>query len=261
MRPGPRRALRPGAAGWRHALAAVLLAGAVAVSGCSPAGQSSGSGHSPSPAGSSSSAGKVSAGTQLGSLLTGAQLPAGWSQDTGAGDPETDSGSSLDQIAGPPSGQDTSCESLDSATSALLFVDWWSVSNATLILQGTPQNGSLLTPQLTLTIGGYKPADYASRTLSTATSLASGCGSFTSSLGNSVTVTSSTSTVPQIGSASVYLASTTQMSSGPDLTQVLLAQVGNYVIGVDTSSALDGTVSEATVDQFGQLLARLVQAR
>jgi hypothetical protein len=42
---------------------------------------------------------------------------------------------------------------------------------------------------------------------------------------------------------------------------VLLAQVGNYVIGVDTSSALDGTVSEATVDQFGQLLARLVQAR
>jgi len=241
-------------------LAAVVLAVVFAASGCSQPGQGNHGGHpSASPVSSSSANGKVSVGSQLGSLLTHAQLPAGWAQTTGA-IPEQDSGPSLEIVAGPPAGQDTSCETLDSDASALTFVGWWSVSNATLITKSTAPlpSGSLFTPQVNLTIGGYQPASYASQTLSTAASLASHCASFTDNQGDSVTV--STGTVPQISGQSFYLTSTSQTSSGPIVAQVLLAEVGNYLIGVDTNTALDGTVSQATVEQLGAWLAKLVQS-
>jgi hypothetical protein len=254
MRLGPRELA--GSVQGGRALAAVVLAVVFAVTGCSQPGQRSQSGPTASPASSSSAGGKVSVGSQLGSLLTHAQLPAGWEQATGA-IPEQDSGPSLEIVAGPPAGQDTSCETLDSDANALTFVGWWSVSNATLIVKSTaPPGSALFSPQAVLTVGGYQPADYASRTLSTAASLASHCPSFTDSQGDSVTV--STGTVPQISSQSFYLTSTSQTASGPIVAQVLLAEVGNYLIGVDTNTALDGTVSQATVEQLGAWLAKLV---
>lgn len=260
MRLGPRETAGGVRGGRGRALAAIMLTVVFAASGCSQPGQGSHSGHtSASPVGSSSAAGKVSAGSQLGSLLTHAQLPAGWAQATGV-TPEQDSGPSLEIAAGPPAGQDTSCETLDSDASALTFVDWWSVSHASLIAKSTaPQgNGSLFTPQVNLTVGGYQPAADASRTLSTAASLAGHCASFTDNQGDSVAV--STGTVPQISGQSFFLTSTSQTATGPVVTQVLLAEVGNYLIGVDTSTALDGTVSQATVEQLGAWLAKLVQS-
>jgi hypothetical protein len=67
--------------------------------------------------------------------------------------------------------------------------------------------------------------------------------------------------VPQISSQSLYLSSTVQTSNaGPIVTQVLLARVGSYVIGLNTSTGTSAPISQSTVVQFGSWLAGLVRA-
>jgi hypothetical protein len=250
------RSARPKTAGGVRrgcAMAAVLLAVVLAASGCSQPG--AGGRRGPSPASPGSSAGKVPTGTQLGSLLMDAQLPSGWQQ--AAIDTEQDSGPVNYQVpSGPPA---TTCDTLDSATNSLELIGWWSVSDAALIITSTtPPPVLAFTPQMNLTVGGYLPGDYISRTLSLAASLAGRCGSFTNNQGDSNTIT--TGTVPQISGHSFYMNSTSQTPNGPIADQVLVAQVGNYLIGVDTNSALDGAVSQATLEQMGAWLARLVRS-
>jgi hypothetical protein len=243
-----------------QALAAVLTAAALAVTGCGQAGQSGHStpaSHQPTASGGPFG-GKTPVGTQLGSLLTHAHLPAGWGPVTNAGRPEIDSGSQLGSPSGPQSGED-SCTTLGISVQASDFADWWAVSSASLVVQYNPGSADVSIPIANLTVAAYQPADDAARTLSTVTSLADSCRSFTDSSGDSVTVRSAA--IPQISSQSLYLSSTAQTSSaGPIVAQVLLAHVGSYVIGVDTNTATGGNVSQATVEQLSAWLARLVQS-
>jgi hypothetical protein len=266
MRPRPRAVVRHGAVRSGHTIAVILVAAALAVSGCGQAAQSTHSSPashgsaqpSQSAAGSSPFGGKIPVGTQLGSLLTHARLPAGWGAGADGNSPEVDSGSSLDHPLGPPSGQD-SCATLGPAVEALDFIGWWAVSKATLIVQNNQNSGGLSPPIMDLTIGAYQPSGNAGRTLSAVTSLAGGCKSFTDSSGDSGTVSSAA--IPQIGSQSVYLTSTVQTSNaGPIVSQVLLAQVGSYVVGLNTSTGTSAPISESTVVQFGSWLAGLVQS-
>lgn len=262
MRPSPRGTTRPGVIRNGRAVASVLLAAALAVTGCTQSGQSTQSSPAShasgqSAAGSGPFGGKIPVGTQLGSLLTQAKLPAGWTASD-SGSPEIDSGSSLDQPLGPPSGQD-SCVTLGPAVEALDFISWWAVSKATLIVQSNQNSSSLSPPVMDLTIGAYQPADDAGRALSAATSLAQSCKSFTDSSGDSGTVSSAAA--PQIGSQSLYLTSTVQTSNaGPIVSQVLLARVGSYVVGLNTSTGTSAPISQSTVMQLGSWLAALVQS-
>jgi hypothetical protein len=236
----------------------VMLAAALAVAGCGQAGTSSSAGQ-PSSASVGPFGGKIPVGTQLGSLLTDARLPAGWGPVTDAGRPEIDTGSLPQSPTGPQSGQD-SCPTLGLSVQAGSFTQWWRQSQATIIIQNNRAPASLSAPVVDLTIAAYQPAANAARTLSTVAALASSCKSFTDSSGDSVTVTSAA--VPQIGTEGLYLSSTVRTSNaGPIVSQVLLAQVGIYVIGVDTNTATGGNVSQATVEQMGTWLASLVSSK
>jgi hypothetical protein len=234
------------------AVAALLLTAALTVSSCTQPGKGSshsgqGGHRSPSPSSSGSSAGGVSSGTQLGTMLTRAQLPAGWQLAAGV-QPEHDSGPNLNPALGPQS-QAHDCSVMDFSASALYFTDWWSVSYAYLTVQETQTPTNLAN----LVVAAYQPASDAVQTLSMATSLAGTCKSFTDSSGNSVTV--SAQAVPGIGSQSLYLTSTGQTSAGTIVGQVLLAQTGRYVIGVDTDTGTSGPISEGTIEQLGSWLA------
>ena len=48
--------------------------------------------------------------------------------------------------------------------------------------------------------------------------------------------------------------------AGPSLTQLLLAQVGNYLIGVDTGTATSAPISQATLDSMATWLASLARS-
>jgi hypothetical protein len=241
---------RSRAAGWY--VAAVLAGVSLAVAGC---GQSTKSGPHVQPTGQPSSSGTASGrapnGTELGSLLTRARLPAGWQELTGV-EPEHDSGPNLNLVVGPKPQTDT-CNVMDFAASATYFTNWWSVSYASLAVA---EPGIANEPIMTLTVAAYQPANDAARTVQLATSLAPTCKSFTDAAGNPVAV--SAQTVPGIGSENLYLNSTGQTSAGPLVGQVLLAQTGSYVIGVDTDTGSSGPVSQATVEQFGTWLVNLV---
>lgn len=88
--------------------------------------------------------------------------------------------------------------------------------------------------------------------MSTVTSLAHKCRSFSDTAGDSDNVT--TGTIAQIGSQDLYLTSTAHTPSGPVVSQMLLARVGSYLIGVDTKD----NVSRAAVGQLGSALASAV---
>jgi hypothetical protein len=238
----------------------MLLTAALAISSCSQPGHSThsgqpGNGGRQPATGSGPFGGKTPTGTQLGSLLTHARLPAGWGPGANSS-PEDDSGPWVSEPAGPASGED-SCPELGPGVSALDFIGWWSVSDATLIVvQNNPSSSDFLSPMMNLTIGAYQPADDASRTLSAVTGLVATCTSFTDFSGDSGTVSAA---APHLGSQSLYLTSTVQTSNvGPIVDQVLLARVGNYVIGVDTSTATSSPISRSTLEEFGASLAGLV---
>jgi hypothetical protein len=196
-------------------------------------------------------------GTQLGSLLDRARLPAGWvvfrAQEGGG--PESNSGPQLDPAVG-PSGSDDSCnDAFGFLASPGDVIGWWSVSNAVLSVQTRTAAGAPVAALAFLYIAAYQPAGDAARTLSMVTSLAARCRSFTASFGPA---TVSVRAVAGIGSQGLLLTWTAQTAGGTDTAQDLLAATGRYVIGVNTSSAGDDMASQATVEQFGRWLARLV---
>lgn len=239
---------------------AVLAAAALLAAGCTSSTQSAPNGHSPSspaqPTGSGSFGGRTPDGVQLGQLLKQAHPPAGWEQQTGV-NPEQDTGPSLQPAAGPqPS--DEGCSNVNGSAQALYFTNWWSVSNATLSIQGTQASDALNQSIIDLTIAAYQPAIDAGKTLSMAAHVAASCASFTDSNGGKVTVKSAPG--PHIGSQSLYIQATEQTDSGPIVAQVLLAQVGSYVIGVDTNNATSADISQATVESVGSWLAGLVHS-
>lgn len=259
MRSGPGEMERPGAARagrWHRAIAAVLVAASLAVSGCTQTTTSGQPRNSPRPTGqatsSAPSGGQTPNGTELGALLKRGQLPAGWVQATGT-QPELDSGPNLNPVLG-PSSQAHDCSVMSFNSSAAYFTDWWAASNATLTVQESQDPGNVED----LTIAAYQPASDAAQTLSYATSLAGSCKSFTDSSGNSVTVAAQPA--PGIGSQSLFLTSTGQTSAGTIVAQVLLAATGRYVIVVNTDTGTSGPISQTTVKQFGTWLAGLVKA-
>jgi hypothetical protein len=241
------------AARWGRGFAAVMVAASLLASGC---GQSAKSGqHSGQPTSTASGAasGSVPDGTQLASLLSPARLPAGWDLTTG-GVPQENSGPYLHAVLGLKY-LVHNCNVMTFAASAYGFINWWSVSSASLDIEA-PASANV--PIVNVIVGAYQPSSDAARTLQMATSLAASCKSFTDVTGNSTTV--SAQTVPGIGSQSLYLTSTAQTSAGTEVGQVLLAVTGRYVVGVDTSSASSGPVSQATMEQFGTWLVNLVNS-
>lgn len=141
---------------------------------------------------------------------------------------------------------------------ASYFTNWWSVSDAGYTIENTGASNPSNADIMNLTIAAYRPAGDAAQTLSMASSVASTCKSFKDSSGNPVTVSSAT--VPGIGSQDLYLQSTTNVSGETGLTQLLLAQVGSYLIGVDTSTGTSADISQATVDSMGTWLAGLARS-
>jgi hypothetical protein len=236
-------------------MAAVLVAVIVAVSGCSqsphPSSTSQPSGSTSASSGAAS--GETPDGTQLGSLLSQARLPAGWALITG-GVPKQNSGPYLRTVLGPQHHLDN-CNVMTFAPSAYDFTNWWSVSDASLSIEA-PADANV--PTMDVVVAAYQPASDAARTLSMATSLAAGCKSFTDLTGNSTTV--SAQTVPGIGSQCLYLVSTAQTKAGTLVGQVLLAATGRYVVGVDTSTGTSAPVSQATMEQFGTWLVGVVNS-
>jgi hypothetical protein len=263
MRPSPtairrQRVLRP-VTGWRG-VALTVAAVALVIGGCT---QNSSTGNnpptaSPHPSGSGSAGGQPPTGTQLGSLLTHAKLPAGWGPVQGGASAEDDNGDFVQSPSGPQS-QPHGCSIMGSAMVATYFTDWWSVSYASYTIQNTAGSNASNAAIMDLTIAAYRPASDIAQTLSMASSLEGGCKSFTDSSGNPVTV--SLATVPGIGSQNLYLRSTTQVSgAGPSVTQLLLAPVGNFLIGVDTGTATSAPISQATIDSMGTWLAGLARS-
>lgn len=248
--------VRPGAASagrWHRGIAAVLAAVSLAISGCTQSSTTGRTGNSPPPTGQhTSAAGQPPNGTQLGSLLKRAQLPAGWQQATGA-PPELDSGPNLNLVTGPQS-QAHDCGVISYSPAATYFTNWWATSNATLTVQQTQNPGNIVD----LTIAAYQPASDAAHTVSYATNLARSCRSFTDSIGSRVTIAAQPA--PGVGSQSLYLTSTGQTDAGTIVAQVLLAATGRYLIVVNTDTGTSGPISQATVDQFGTWLAGLAKS-
>lgn len=142
---------------------------------------------------------------------------------------------------------------------ATYFTNWWSVSDASYVIENTGASNPSNTDIIDLTIAAYRPVTDITQTLSMTSRLEGTCKSFTDSSGNPVTV--SLATVPDIGSQNLYLRSTTQVSgAGPSLTQLLLAQVGNYLIGVDTGTATSADISQATLDSMATWLTGLARS-
>jgi hypothetical protein len=237
-------------------MAAALAAVSLAVTGCSQSTTTGQPGTSAPATGQHTSAGsgggQTPNGTQLGSLLKKAQLPAGWQQATGT-QPELDSGPNLNPVLGPGS-QAHDCSVMSFTSSAAYFTDWWAASNATLTVQESQNPGNIVD----LTIAAYQPASDAAQTLAMATSLAGSCKSFTDASGNSVTVAAQSA--PGIGSQSLYLTSTGQTAAGTMVGQLLLASTGRYVIVVNTNSVTSGPIGQATVEQLGMWLAGVAKS-
>jgi hypothetical protein len=263
MRPRPttigRSRLFRAVPGWRG-VAVTVAAVALVAGGCT---QNSGTtNHSPSasprPSGSGSSGAQPPTGTQLGSLLTHAKLPAGWGPVQGGAIPEDDSGAYVHSPLG-PQGQAHGCSIVSSGMTASYFTNWWSVSYAGYVIENTGASNPSNTDIMTLTIAAYRPLSDAAQTLSMASSLAGTCKSFKDSSGNPVTVSSAT--VSGIGSQNLYLRSTTNVAgAGISFTQLLLAQVGSYLIGVDTGTADSAAISQATIDSMGTWLVSLANS-
>jgi hypothetical protein len=240
----------------RFVIATLLTAGVLLVGGCTQGSQTTQTGPTPSASrsgfGSASFGGRTPTGVQLGHLLTHAQLPSGWQPLTGAGPPVQDSGQSLRQVYGPQPSDD-GCLIVNSSAVVLYFTDWWSVSDATLHVQGGQAAGDIDMPIMDLTVAAFRPADEVAKTLSKASHVAATCASFNDH-GEKVTVSSAP--VPRLGSQGLYIKSTEQSNDGPIVAQVALAQVGGYVVGADTDNATSSNISRSTVQRMVSWLAR-----
>jgi hypothetical protein len=198
--------------------------------------------------------GNTATGTQLGKLLTQAALPAGWEAVGGGGVQEDDSGGWVGTALGTDSAN-YGCSILPDADGLDLL--WFDSSWAWYAIQGSqPVPAGAEIPIMTLTLSAFQPAANAVKNVSAASRLASSCQSFTSDLG-SVRVTSAA--VPGIGSQALYIQVTTQTSTGPEITQALMAQVGSYLVSVDTDTSTSSYISQATLKSMTSWLTGLLR--
>jgi hypothetical protein len=234
----------------------VALAGSVAgsVAGCS-------SGGSPAAHPSSHAPGAATAalptGTRLGQILGGASLPAGWSHANGAGGGQGNSGSMYEIGAGPTS-YENSCTTVNSVVTALDFVGWWASSYATMVL--TYPSNAVNLPQVTLTVGAYKPG-YAARTMAFAAGLIGRCHSFRDKNLNNDPVTTSVQAIPRLGQQNLLLTSVEGTSNGPVTAHMVLVREGNDIVGADSNNAVGGDVRPATLQGFAAWLLQLLQPK
>lgn len=191
-------------------------------------------------------------GTQLGQLLTHTKLPAGWRRASGAGGGATNSGGLAEPGPGPS--QDN-CSAVDDIAAAGTFIAWWSESNAALTVEYPHEAQSL--PMADLALGVFPPG-YAAKTMSLVSALASRCRSFVDKLPPHNRVTTSTTVVPHLGDQNLYLTSTAHTKYGNITDQVILARVGNDIVGVNSNDAGGAAVRPATMKGFAAWLAQLL---
>ncbi len=242
----------------RRAAATVALLSAVALAagGCG-GGTVSAAGHGKPAATArpSASATQIPTGTQLGHLLLSARLPAGWGLVTGVPHSESDTGALLQPVVGPQRGQDA-CPALRSGLMALTFVDWWVRSNAFISVVYAKGYGP---PEVGLTLGAYEPG-YAARIMTTVTELARRCRSFRDSYASNYPVTTHATVIVGLGDQNVSVVSVEKERYGSVTGQMILARVGNDLVGVDTNNAGGGNVRPATVRGFAAWLIRVLQS-
>jgi hypothetical protein len=238
-----------------------MAAGIVMTAGCS----SGGGGRTPHSAGHASTsatqhpgspAGAIPTGTQLGALLAGAHLPAGWKHAPGTG--SIDNSGSQAMVNTGPTPAEYSCKYVDSALQAGYIVNWWSSSDATMILIYPTRAATL--PQVTLTVAAYAPGR-AAENMAKAAALMAHCRSFRDPGLDNDPTTTSVRTIPHLGNQNLFLTSREHTSNAGTLTgQLLLIRDGNYIAGVDTNTGEDGNVRPATVQGFGGWLVQLLRS-
>jgi hypothetical protein len=210
---------------------------------------------SPHPSASSTA---IPTGTQLGKMLAGAHLPAGWTHAQGAGSGIEDSGSANMAGTGPEPAE-YACKYLDSSLQAAYIINWWSSSYASLLLIYPSESANL--PQVTVTVGAYAPGD-AAKNMARAGALMARCRSFRDPGIDNDRDTTSVKTIPHLGDRNLFLTSREYTSNAGTLTaQLLLIQDGSYILGVDTNTAAGGNVRPATVQGFGGWLVQLLRSR
>jgi hypothetical protein len=195
----------------------------------------------------------IPTGTQLGHLLLSGRLPAGWGQVTGVAHNESDTGALLQPVVAPQRGQDT-CPALRSGLMALTFVDWWVRSNASMSVVYAKGYGP---PEVGLVLGAYEPGD-AARVMSAVTELARRCRSFRDSYAYNYPVTARATVIAGLGDQNISVVSVEKERYGSVTGQMVLARVGNDLVGVDTNNAGGGSVRPATVRGFAAWLIHLL---
>jgi hypothetical protein len=239
------------------AAAAVVVAfGIVMAAGCSSGGglpvrPSSHATTSATPHRSSGAA-AIPVGTQLGALLAGAHLPAGWTHAQGAGNGMANSGSLNTAGDGPPPGQ-YGCKYVDGSVQAGYIVNWWASSSATMILT---YPSAANTPTVNLTIAAYAPGA-AAKDMAKAAALIAHCRSFRDPGLDNDRDTTSVTTIPNLGDQNLFLTSREDTSNAGTLTgQLLLIRAGDYILAV--SNGVDA-LRPATVRGFGGWLWQLLE--
>jgi hypothetical protein len=241
--------------------AIVTAAGILTAAGCSSGGGIDAGGHPSSPATASatphasSPAGAVPTGVQLGKILSAAHLPAGWKLAPGA-DSSSNSGPLNTTTQQGPQPAEYACRFLSSGVQAEYIVSWWQESDATMLLE-YPSKATTL-PQVTLTVAAYAPGD-AAKNMAKAAALMAHCRSFRDPSLDHDRDQTSVKNVPHLGDQNLFLTSSEQTSAGTVTGQLLLARVGNYIVGVATNTGDAGDVRPATVQGFGGWLAQLLE--
>lgn len=237
-----------------------MVAAIVMAAGCSSGGGITVGSHghtaASGPPHPSSSAGAIPNGNQLGQVLSGAHLPAGWKPAPGADNLGT---SGATNMAGEgPTAAEYSCNYVDSGGQVSYLINWWSAANASEVLV-YPTSGSL--SQLTVIIGAYLPGD-AAKDMAKAAALMAHCRSFRDPGLDGDPTRTSVQSIPHLGDQNLFLTATEHTKYGTLTGQMIMVRAGNYIVGVDTNTGDDGNVRPATVQGFGDwLLQQLQQAK
>jgi hypothetical protein len=201
----------------------------------------------------SSPATAIPTGTELGKLLGGAALPAGWKHAQGMGNGMQNSGPVNGTATGPPPAEYT-CKYLDSSVQAGYILSWYSASNASMILTYPSEPANL--PEVNLTVAAYPPGG-AAKNMAKAAALMAHCRSFRDPGEDHDRDKTSVKTIPHLGNQNLFLTSKEYTGNAGTLTgQLLLIQDGNYILGVSNGIS---AVRPATVQGFGGWLVQLLE--
>lgn len=234
------------------AMAVGIVTAAGCGSGGGPAAQPSSQASTSATPHPSSSTAAIPTGVQLGKVLDAAHLPAGWTHAQGEGNGMQSSGSMNTTKNGPLPGQ-YGCKYVDGSVQAGYILNWWSSSNATMILTYPSGAG---TPTVNLTVAAYAPGA-AAKNMAKAAALMAHCRSFRDPGLDNDRDTTSVTTIPHLGDQNLFLTSKEHTSNaGTLIGQLLLIRAGNYILAV--SNGVNG-LRPATVQGFGGWLWQLLQ--